>query len=488
MQDGIRLDSLHVVSDLHLGGAPGFQIFGSTDELAWLIRRVAEPKPGRHGLVINGDFIDLLAEQPSQAFDPLGAAAKLDSIWARFEPVFEALRQLVQTPERLLILNLGNHDLELALPWVRAHLVQRLTDGDETAAARLLLVTDGTGVNCHVGSARVVCLHGNEVDAWNVADYEQLRRIARDHQLGRPLEEWLPNAGSRMVVEVMNGIKRRYPFVDLLKPETEAVLPLLAALDGSVYRKLMDLASIAGRRGWDAVRMRTGFLDEELPFLDATSPPVIRGMPTFNRSSQELLGDVETAWRGGVKPIDLVRGERGEQLGFWSAARNAVTGTPRHEVVRQALEQVDRDRSFDPGAEDDTFRDLDALVGADVDLIVAGHTHLERSLKRRRGSGHYFNTGTWARLIRIVPALRQDAVEFEKLFKLLDGSSLAKLDEARLTVNDEPTPVVLRLNTVALIEAGAGGTRATLQHVLPAAVGKPIRLEKVAQAKEWTGG
>lgn len=487
MQDGIRLDSLHVVSDLHLGGAPGFQIFGSTQELAWLISHVAEPRPGRHGLVINGDFIDFLAEAPSMAFDPLGAAAKLDSIWNRFEPVFEALRRLVQTPERLLIINLGNHDLELALPWVRSHLAQRLTDGDETATARLLLVTDGTGVNCQVGSARVVCLHGNEVDAWNVADYEQLRRIARDHQLGRPLDAWLPNAGSRMVVEVMNGIKRRYPFVDLLKPETEAVLPLLAALDAGVYRKLMDLASIAGRRGWDAARMRTGFLDEALNVSEATPPPVIHGMPSFNRSSRELLGDVEKAWRGGVKPIDLVRGVRGEQLGFWSAARDAVTGTPRHEVVRQALEQVDRDRSFDPGAEDDTFRDLDALVGADVDVIVAGHTHLERSLKRRRG-GHYFNTGTWARLIRILPALRQDAVEFEKLFKLLDGSSLAKLDEARLMVNDEETSVVLRLNTVALIETGAGGTHATLQHVLPAAAGKPIRLEKVAKAKEWTGG
>ena len=188
MRDWIELESLHVVSDLHLGGREGFQIFGSTAELAWLIDRVAAaPQPDRHGLLINGDIIDFLAEEPSVLFDPDGAVAKLDCVWQRFEPVFAALQRLLMTPHRLLIINLGNHDLELALPWVRAHLAQRLTEGDEAATARLLWVTDGTGVRCRVGKASVVCVHGNEVDSWNVTDYERLRRIGRDRQFGLPV-------------------------------------------------------------------------------------------------------------------------------------------------------------------------------------------------------------------------------------------------------------------------------------------------------------
>jgi hypothetical protein len=207
MHDWINVDSLHVVSDLHLGGREGFQIFGSTAELAWLIDRVTDlPAPGRHALLINGDIIDFLAEEPSLCFDPDGAVAKLDSVWGSFKPVFVALQRLLKRPRRLLIVNLGNHDLELALPWVRAHLAQRLAP-TEAARARLLWVTDGTAVRCRVGGANVVCVHGNEVDSWNVTDHERLRRIGRDRQFGLPAEAWTPNAGSRMVIDVMRRAK-----------------------------------------------------------------------------------------------------------------------------------------------------------------------------------------------------------------------------------------------------------------------------------------
>jgi hypothetical protein len=162
-------------------------------------------------------------------------------------------------------------------------------------------------------------------------------------------------------------------------------------------------------------------------------------------------------------------------------------------VLREALEYLDRDRSFDVTAPDDTFRDLDAMVGADVDLLVAGHTHLERSQPRTRGRGHYFNTGTWARLIRIEPAVRQDEAAFRQLFGLLDSASIEALDNARVTVGGVKHEIVLRRNTVLLIEPnpaaapGAASVHASLQHVLPAKCDRPIRLEP-AGAATWTGG
>jgi UDP-2,3-diacylglucosamine pyrophosphatase LpxH len=495
MHDWLELETLHIVSDLHLGGRKGSQIFGSTDELEWLIGQVAAVRePGTHAILVNGDLVDFLAEEPSMHFDPDGAVAKLDTIWQNFEKVFDAFRLLLATPQRLLIVNLGNHDLELALPWVRAHLTARLTGNDEAARARLVMITDGTGVRCRIGGATIVCVHGNEVDSWNIADYEHLRRFGRDVQFGKTPEAWTPNAGTQMVIGVMNEIKRKYPFVDLLKPETEAVLPILAALDTGAHRKLSELARIVTRKARDAARIRTGFLDSNLQ--DAAIDIGDLAAPTFathsaTRNSDTLMRDVESAWHDDVTPISLVRSMQEQQLGFWTAARSFVTGSPKHEVLREALEQLDHDRSFDPAVADDTFDRLDALLGAGIDIVVAGHTHLERSLQRRRGSGHYFNCGTWARLMRIEPEVRQNRLEFERLFRLLDGGTLEMLDKARVNVNESEREVVLRRNTVVVIKAHTkpAGRRveASLHHVLPASGPDPIRLEP-ANVASWTGG
>ena len=113
-----EFDEVHVISDLHLGGRPGFQIFGSTAELAWLIGDLRQRPAGRLALVINGDFIDFLAQAPALPFDPEGAADKLATIVnePEFAPVFNALRAFTANDNRQLIVNLGNHDLEFALP------------------------------------------------------------------------------------------------------------------------------------------------------------------------------------------------------------------------------------------------------------------------------------------------------------------------------------------------------------------------------------
>ena len=494
----LQLDELQVVSDLHLGGKPGFQIFASTAELVWLIDSVAQsPAPGLAALLVNGDFIDFLAEEPACGFDADGVLAKIDRVLAdpSFAPVFAAMARLLATERRLLVVNLGNHDIELALPWAREHLACALTGNNAAARARLLLVTDGTGFRCQVGNASVLCLHGNEVDSWNVTDHEKLRRIGRDTQFGLHPEPWMPNAGSQLVVEVMNQVKARYPFVDLLKPETEAVLPILAALNPQLLRKLQDLTGIAQRKALDQLRMRAGFLSADgngaAAAADAGPPAAAHGaahdLPTVPSpqafgasgllgsnggvaavaaapgSAAALLARAEAAYRQGVTPISLVQGSESEQLGPLAAAWNWLTGKPRAEVLREALEFLDKDRSFDPTAPDDTYKAIDALVSPDVDLVLTGHTHLERSLPRQRGGGHYFNSGTWARLMRISPELRQDPARFAQLFDLLDGKLVAQLVAA------SPALVMQRNSVVAIWRDGAGRTQAELRHVGPAA-------------------
>ena len=90
--------------------------------------------------------------------------------------MFDALTQFVARVNRSLIFTLGNHDIELALPWVRAHLVDLLSGNDDAAKGRITLALDGAGYACSVAGSSILCVHGNEVDTWNVTDYERLRR------------------------------------------------------------------------------------------------------------------------------------------------------------------------------------------------------------------------------------------------------------------------------------------------------------------------
>ena len=144
---------------------------------------------------------------------------------ASFAPVWDALASFVATPRRYLVFVVGNHDLEMALPVVEDSIRQRLAGGNSDGLARILFSTHGAGYGCLVGSKRVFCSHGNELDSWNWVDYSALGQLANAINAGRRVDaqKWKPNAGTRLVIDVMNEVKRRLPFVDLLKPEAAAV-------------------------------------------------------------------------------------------------------------------------------------------------------------------------------------------------------------------------------------------------------------------------
>jgi UDP-2,3-diacylglucosamine pyrophosphatase LpxH len=230
-----RFDELYAISDLHMGGQGPSQIFNCGPQLAAFIDYVRLRDAKTVALVINGDLVDFLAEPNAMAFDPGGAIGKLDRIVAdvAFAKVWEALRKFVKAKERRLVITLGNHDLELALPWVREHLVSLLTNHDERARARLTLAFEGEGFLCRVGNATVLCIHGNEVDDWNVADHEAIRRLARDVQQGGKCPEsfahlfWAerhPSLAQAVMAPFMcwsfNSSMLRYRFVDHAVPAT----------------------------------------------------------------------------------------------------------------------------------------------------------------------------------------------------------------------------------------------------------------------------
>src|SRR5688500_4216959 len=93
-----QFEELFVISDLHLGGPPGFQIFNAGSQLEKLVNHLRNVSPKKKvALLVNGDLVDFLAERPAMHFDPVGAVEKLDRIIAdpAFTGVWTALQNFV---------------------------------------------------------------------------------------------------------------------------------------------------------------------------------------------------------------------------------------------------------------------------------------------------------------------------------------------------------------------------------------------------------
>lgn len=443
-----------------MGGEDPYQMFNAGTELAEFIAYVQARSAARIALVINGDFVDFLAEPDAVAFDPVNAVRKLNRIAGdpAFAPVFTALKSFLRAKGRHVIITLGNHDLELALPWVRDHLARLLTGGNERARSQLTLEFDGTGFLCQVGNARAFCIHGNEVDDWNYVNHERLRQFGRDIQQGRLVEPWIPNAGTRLVIDVMNGIKRKFAFVDLLKPEVGGVVRALAAIAPEEAERIDDLIPVLLRLARDSVLRLTGFLGETEQIEGRASgrAAVQTGSTSLRMDRDMLLAAVEGQLLRNKEPIDLVpRDLQGQYLGTFSGIFGYFFGgISPSEALRDALEEFQHDLRFSwEDASDTTYRAYNELIGDEIDFVLTGHTHLERALPRRTG-GEYFNSGTWARLIRFAPEVLVDAKKFAKVYEALAAGPMADLDAH--------PDLVLRWRTVVMISDDGSRTHGQL--------------------------
>ena len=122
-------DEVHVISDIHMGGKPGFQILRETNRLANFIRWVATQRPdGRVALVLNGDVFDTLAEDIRGYVAVDEAVSTVQRIMddASFSQIWNALGEFVQKDGRTLVVVIGNHDIEVAFPPVQRLILSRL--------------------------------------------------------------------------------------------------------------------------------------------------------------------------------------------------------------------------------------------------------------------------------------------------------------------------------------------------------------------------
>ena len=141
-------DEVHVISDLHLGGEGDFQIFDASDELVALIDDLRTRDEGLNiGLVINGDFVDFLAEDDASCFNPERSVEMLQRIAKapKFKQIWKALSQFIATKNRRLVIVIGNHDLELSLPWVQDELFNLLCDNKPRSRYQIRFIKEKGG-------------------------------------------------------------------------------------------------------------------------------------------------------------------------------------------------------------------------------------------------------------------------------------------------------------------------------------------------------
>jgi UDP-2,3-diacylglucosamine pyrophosphatase LpxH len=500
-------DELYVVSDIHMGGKPGAQIFNRGRRLAAFIDQVAAERPdGDIALVLNGDIVDSLAEPGVTGYVALDGDTAV-AMMARiaqdpaFAPVWDSLAAFVKRDRRHLVLIVGNHDIELALPVVEAWVRRRLAGGDGGAQSRLTFATHGGGFACRVGAARVFCTHGNEVDEWNHVDYTLLAQLANAINAGRAVDpaRWKPNAGTRLVRDVMNIVKARFPFVDLLKPETAAVAGVLMAIDKDTFNRIDLTDAFPVLR--DKVKGR--LVVRRLLGPEATSfegiPPhdladavaaellgpslreaVLASRGNAGRSSEDsLLLDAGCLVVEGKRASDtLAAANTVETLGRrWDLFAGWVGLVDKEEGLRRALvDWLSKDTTYVPAStEDDTYARIKDRVGGGVDVVITGHTHLARALPLG-GGRWYFNCGTWIRLLKLTREALDERVFAPRVWDAITKPLVADLDSIAIPGPDnQDVPLVFDRTNAVHVSSQGNTVTAELLRVTGVEDGTPLR-------------
>lgn len=414
-------DVLRVVSDLHLGGGAGQQIFRNKKLLADGIDALTAMEGKRVGLVLNGDIVDFLAELDAQTFDAVGAPRKLERIIRDpgFNDVFTALAAFVQRPDHTLVVVLGNHDVELALLDVQEVLLRKLSTPkgmdfqyvpiDTTVRGRVRFATQGYGYRCAVGGRSVYIFHGDMADGWNAVDHSGLRKCEHDLARGLPLRPPAVPPGTSLVVNHLNPVKFELPFSDLLKPEMEAAVDLVRLIKPGLTWKIPAIAGLLTRAKARAYA-GTEYLSADMEGTAAE----IGGDGTMARGDDLVAAALASPDK---TPAELLGEGGGATLGLF---------TPTIEETRLRLvKKLNGDRGWHLAAEDEPLRWADTNQ-VNADLVIAGHTHLRR-LRRRKNGTVYANSGTWIDLIRLDPVVDLEPTRFAAIVEWLKVRPLEAL-------------------------------------------------------------
>jgi UDP-2,3-diacylglucosamine pyrophosphatase LpxH len=405
-------ERIFVISDLHIGGEaapmlghPG-KLCRFLDELSTHQREGGETVE----LIINGDFVDFLALPPCKAWTRTEneAIRKLEDCLThkQWSPVFQALGRAANHVDRFTVL-LGNHDIELAYPNVRRRLLKEFGSDEH----RCLFITNNEAYRR--GDVHVE--HGNRADAWNAIDYDGLRHLMSGFSRGEEVPDMEVCPGSKMVEGMVWALKKTYPFIDLLKPETKVLPLLLVALEPSMLDAFRKLTVVAQEWWKQLLRMqpwRYEIKPSKNKYISGTTYRT--GLPsTLAAKFAKELTLIE-------KSVSMAAVTGGTGFDGLAASLKLGKKVPRErlEQIQEALRcALDGDRTFDGDSSDGPyFEAAKKLCGmakegmAAPRVVLMGHTHAPRALATGT-RGVYLNTGTWVDMIRPPSRCMEDSEE-----------------------------------------------------------------------------
>jgi len=353
---------------------------------------------------------------------------------------------------RLVILP-GNHDSELNLPAVRRRLREHVGAG---RGADYEFIAHGEAYR--VGD--VLIEHGNRVDDMNFVDYNVLWHLCGLVSRGMAVrEEFLfdPPAGSKLVAEIINDIKKTYSFIDLLKPEAEAAFPVILALEPGRRRDLLKIASSLAE-GKARRKQQLRRYDSNISAEGTAPTPTEGGGPAPSELEEILVRTVgradfamptaEAGATGAVREISLLN--LGRSFASLLLGDRDETWDRRLHDLFDALRAFQGTNSFDRSVETKTvyLNEARDLAYGSVRHVVFGHTHLAKQVPLQ-GGGFYFNCGTWADMLELPREILDPTRRFGPLAEL---EQLAR----DLTANDFSRYELFRPTYVRIEQDRAG--------------------------------
>jgi len=336
-----------VISDLHLAAERDHGLFQADDQLVDFLTWIRE-QASQFLLILNGDVLDFLAGQrPGAEMNSDAVSRQASAIIERHPEVFKALQLLANTRHCELLIIGGNHDPELIFPAVQQILEQRLAGVCSHPPKRWLV--NGEAALVRVGEAKVVIEHGDQYDDWNYIDHEALRRLICLSSRNVTYDNiYKPPPGSRLVINRLNLIRDKYPWVETLQPLREAVIPLIWEL---VFNHLPREQQF----GLAAVKELSSCKSRSVmnKLIKRVSPQ------SEYWTEQERMRQRFGEWHAKLGDEDTW--EQGEK--------------DRSRLIDKLRAVSVDDNFFNSGAPDSSLVAVSRLLGQGADLVVHGHTH-----------------------------------------------------------------------------------------------------------------
>ncbi len=380
------------LSDSHIGGDPGHDVFESPAELTALLRELAA-LDGPVALVLAGDFFDLLqmGEVPNGE-----DRASVTVSRQEYRALFAALRSFAAGAGRRVVYLPGNHDAEMWWnPAIRETLRREglVHEFARAYAARFASAPDRV----------VYCEHGNQFGPANrIADY--------DDPLDTPLGHHIVTDLTRRIVPTEDGGGNR----DLR--DINKVYPLVAIPELLAGRLVYDLLTQIVR--WLLLPLFLAYVTfRGVAYAVSTSRDVLLGVWGSDRS---LPGARRVFVEIGYNALLLLLVFavlfvviRRLSRRFVSSTFAPLPGLGQTETSAALIGQLlDSDRPLPMG---------DGLTGREVGVFVSGHTHAPSLAEVPRTGAEanvVVNSGCWLRQLRPVRAHAGGPAVFVSTFVL----------------------------------------------------------------------